>query len=252
MTVTPEEGFQAWNTFLGPVEGGFSVDPRDRGNWTGGSVGVGVLKGTKFGIAASAHPHVDIANLTIEEAVNLRRTEYWNPIGGQTLHPSMAFVVAEAAYGSGQKRAIQTLQRVLEISDDGVLGPATLDKAGRVATAGIGDFVLEFNAQRFVFLAGLGNWTTYGLGWSRRLLKGTRLALGLANGASSILVLAAAEPVPLQPIPTTGPASPTTLPPMVPTPVVTSKVPPGPVPGSDPDNSADDLNAAELARIRGV
>ena len=34
-------------------EGGYSEDPRDSGNWTGGAQGVGQLKGTKFGIASS-------------------------------------------------------------------------------------------------------------------------------------------------------------------------------------------------------
>lgn len=37
---------------LMPHEGGFQCDPKDRGNWTGGRVGVGELKGTNRGIAA--------------------------------------------------------------------------------------------------------------------------------------------------------------------------------------------------------
>jgi lysozyme family protein len=34
-------------------EGGFQNDPDDSGNWTGGKVGVGELKGTKWGICAA-------------------------------------------------------------------------------------------------------------------------------------------------------------------------------------------------------
>ena len=33
-------------------EGGLSLDPNDRGNWTGGKKGSGELRGTKYGIAA--------------------------------------------------------------------------------------------------------------------------------------------------------------------------------------------------------
>ena len=33
-------------------EGGLSLDPNDRGNWTSGVIGKGELKGTKFGIAS--------------------------------------------------------------------------------------------------------------------------------------------------------------------------------------------------------
>ena len=34
-------------------EGGYSADPKDPGNWTGGRPGVGKLLGTKYGIAAN-------------------------------------------------------------------------------------------------------------------------------------------------------------------------------------------------------
>ena len=37
-------------------EGGYSSDRQDPGNWTGGQVGLGELKGTKFGIAANTFP----------------------------------------------------------------------------------------------------------------------------------------------------------------------------------------------------
>ena len=42
-------------------EGGFDDDARDRGNWTGGRIGVGELKGTKYGVSAAAFPDLDIA-----------------------------------------------------------------------------------------------------------------------------------------------------------------------------------------------
>ena len=37
-------------------EGGYSANPKDPGNWTGGKVGVGKLLGTKSGIAAASYP----------------------------------------------------------------------------------------------------------------------------------------------------------------------------------------------------
>jgi lysozyme family protein len=37
-------------------EGAYSADPRDPGNWTGGRVNAGQLKGTKYGIAANIGP----------------------------------------------------------------------------------------------------------------------------------------------------------------------------------------------------
>ena len=43
----------------------------DPGNWTGNRVGVGQLKGTKWGVAAGSHPGLDIAALTSEEACKI-------------------------------------------------------------------------------------------------------------------------------------------------------------------------------------
>ena len=49
-------------------EGVLSMDPKDSGNWTGGKIGLGKLKGSKYGISAASYPMVDIANLTLEGA----------------------------------------------------------------------------------------------------------------------------------------------------------------------------------------
>ena len=61
-------------------EGGFCVERTDPGNWTGGAVGRGVLRGTKFGISAAAYPTQDIANLTPEAAATIYRRDYWNRV----------------------------------------------------------------------------------------------------------------------------------------------------------------------------
>jgi lysozyme family protein len=57
----------------------WSGDPNDPGNWTGGRIGAGELKGSKFGISAAAHPNVDIAALTRAAAGELYRPTYWDP-----------------------------------------------------------------------------------------------------------------------------------------------------------------------------
>jgi hypothetical protein len=49
--------------FVVGSEGGFTDNPADPGNWTGGKIGAGECRGTKFGISAGAHPDLDIANL---------------------------------------------------------------------------------------------------------------------------------------------------------------------------------------------
>ena len=66
----------AFNYTVGQ-EGGFTKDPNDAGNWTGGTIGSGQLKGTKFGISAASYPNVDIENLTIDQAKAIYQKDYW-------------------------------------------------------------------------------------------------------------------------------------------------------------------------------
>lgn len=45
-----------FNKFLERViehEGGYTDNPKDPGNWTGGEVGKGELKGSKYGLSAA-------------------------------------------------------------------------------------------------------------------------------------------------------------------------------------------------------
>lgn len=165
-----------------------SLDPRDGGNWTSGKPGVGVLRGSKFGISAAAHPTVDIASLTIEQADAIRKTEYWDEVDGDMLPPSIAFMLADAGYASGPIVAISEFQLMLGVNPDGIIGPRTLS-AMRAAIAkpsayslgsGLADVVTEFASRRLLFEAGLSVWSVDDGGWTRRLFHSVVLALSLA------------------------------------------------------------------------
>lgn len=58
-------------------EGGYTNNRNDSGNWTGGRIGSGTLKGTKYGISAASYPTLDIANLTLDQAKDIYRRDYW-------------------------------------------------------------------------------------------------------------------------------------------------------------------------------
>jgi lysozyme family protein len=96
--------FDACMPFIFREEGGFTKDPHDPGNWTGGKVGQGVLKGTNFGIAANSHPNLDIAKLTKAEAAKLYRIEYWNACSCDLLSTGVDLVVVDVAVNSGATR----------------------------------------------------------------------------------------------------------------------------------------------------
>ena len=151
-------------------EGGFTANPADPGNWTGGVCGSGRCSGTKYGISAATYPTLDIAGLTLNDARTIYRRDYWDKVQGDNLPPALALLVFDAAVNSGVGRAIRWLQAALHVKVDGVLGPVSLTAARNCVGQGAA-VLAEYQAQRTVFLAGLPTWRTFGLGWARRLCR---------------------------------------------------------------------------------
>lgn len=147
-------------------EGGFTKDERDRGNWTGGEVGKGTLKGTKYGISAMAYPGEDIENLTPARAAELYRRDYWGPAGCDAVPDGVKFDLFDMAVNSGKGNAIRTLQKAAGVAADGVLGPQTLAAVHSMPPARM---VARFNGARLSFMASLSTWPAFGRGWAERI-----------------------------------------------------------------------------------
>lgn len=169
------------------VEGGFQNDPADKGNWTGGTVGAGELRGTKFGISAAAFATLDIANLTLAGAKLIYFASYWQPIQGGVLPPALALLVFDAAVNNGVAEASRLLQLAVGASPDGVIGPHTLGAlAAEVARDGVPLVCGEFQARRTVFMAAIPEWRGGdALGYARRLCGMLVRATGLFPPAQS-------------------------------------------------------------------
>lgn len=154
-------------------EGGFSDDPKDPGNWTGGRPGVGKLLGTKYGIAANTYPDIDIKALTIEQAKAIYRRDWWDKIHADQLPGAVACQLWDFAVNAGIARAVISLQRAVGVADDGKLGPRTL---AAVNAMPVPDVISRFNAERLDFYTSLSTWPTYGKGWARRVAGNLRYA----------------------------------------------------------------------------
>lgn len=144
-------------------EGGFTVDPNDSGNWTGGRIGVGENRGTKYGISAAAFPTVDIQALTLEEAEKLAKTAYWDPYHCDSLPPLLGYLVFDAAYNGGQP--VRWLQRAVRAVEDGVMGPATLAAIQSTPPAVV---ATRFMAYRLDYWRSLNAWKEFSSGWAGR------------------------------------------------------------------------------------
>lgn len=177
-----KDNFQAVMDEIFAHEGGLSTTPKDPGNWTGGKVGQGELLGTKYGIAAHAHPGVDIARLTKAQAAEIYRRNYWTPIRGDDLRPGLDLVAMDPAVNSGVSRGVRWLQAGAGARQDGKMGPVTLSAANGAADPAL--VIARACAARMGFLRGLRTWGTFGRGWSRRVASVEAVAVRMVLQAS--------------------------------------------------------------------
>jgi lysozyme family protein len=122
------DDFLRWLAFMEREEGGWSDDPTDAGG------------ATKYGISSRAHPTVDLATLTREQAREIAKRDYWDVVRGDELGWPLNCVLADGAFHSGAPRAVGWLQTELGVAVDGKLGEETMARAWKIAN--------EIGAQR--------------------------------------------------------------------------------------------------------
>lgn len=149
-------------------EGGMSIAANDPGNWTGGAIGAGILRGTKFGISAAAFPTLDIQSLTIEQAKKLYRQRYWITIGADALSPPVAGLLFDAAVNQGPYCAAVGLQSAVMQPLDGLVGPRTLAAARVIDPAELHSAIAAFRDTRY---RQSPNFSRFGRGWILRLMR---------------------------------------------------------------------------------
>ena len=155
-------------------EGGYTANRADAGNWTGGKVGLGELKGTKYGIAANSYQKLDIKNLTLDQAKIIYKRDYWDRVKCDQLPQPLAFHVFDMAVNSGVSRGAKLLQRCVNVTQDGLIGPATLK-----ALSGYDDatLVMLYNSERISFYTSLPTFSTFGKGWMNRVSSNLKLGV---------------------------------------------------------------------------
>lgn len=165
----------SFNNVVG-IEAGYTANPDDSGNWTGGRIGMGVCKGTKFGISAAQYPDLDIVNLTMSQATSIYRRDYWDVMHCDSLPWPLKLYAFDCAVNQGcdakaNFRAQRLLQRALGIDADGIIGFHTL-KAASTST--------PWHAARYMMLRvraymDVPSFPAFGDGWLIRLFQIARL-----------------------------------------------------------------------------
>ena len=135
-------------------EGGYVNDPRDPGGET------------KFGISKRSYPGEDIAGMTLERAKVLYLRDFWGPAGCDAVPDAVRFDLFDMAVNSGVRAAVKTLQKVVGETEDGILGPRTLQAVQSMPGPRL---VARFNGARLEFMASLSTWPAFSRGWARRI-----------------------------------------------------------------------------------
>lgn len=144
---------QAFTKLFGH-EGGYVNNPADPGGET------------KFGITKRSYPHLDIKNLTPEQAKAIYLPDYWKKSGCDRLPPALRYAVFDMAVHSGVVASVRMLQQLLSVPADGVFGPIT-ERAANAAR--VEPLLVNFYAKRLEFLTSLPNWPAFSRGWVRRI-----------------------------------------------------------------------------------
>jgi lysozyme family protein len=111
--------------------------------------------------------------LTKEVVAPLYRKQYWDVCHCDDLPAGVDYLAFDFAVNAGAFRSIKTIQRALNITADGVIGPVTL-KAIQETNAE--EFIDNFTDAKESFYKSLANFQTFGRGWLNRVAKSKRIA----------------------------------------------------------------------------
>lgn len=145
-------------------EGGFVNHPID----PGGMTNLGVTKLVWENWVGHPVDEQTMRGLTPEMVAPLYKKRYWDAVRGDDLPSGVDLVVFDCAVNSGVGRASRFLQQVVGVTDDGKIGPGTIQA---VLSKDPKELVDAFCDKRQAFLESLPTFGTFGKGWSRRVAE---------------------------------------------------------------------------------
>ena len=139
-------------------EGGYVNDPKDLGGET------------KYGITKRFYPNLNIKELTIEQAKEIYRKDYWDKNKVESLPQNLWHIYFDMCVNMGKRTAVKVLQRAAnnkgrDIEVDGGLGPMTIGALKGVEL----DRVRAFRVKYYVdLITAKPEQEKFYLGWFRR------------------------------------------------------------------------------------
>jgi lysozyme family protein len=155
-------------------EGGYADHPSD----PGGATMMGITRSTLANWRGREVSKDEVRALSRREAGEIYRARYWNAVSGDALPAGLDLVLFDHAVNSGPGRAVRTLQGLLAVEVDGLMGPRTLAALEGQAMPSL---IRDMCQARRNFLRNLPTAPVFGRGWMRRVDAIERAGLKMAG-----------------------------------------------------------------------
>ena len=150
-------------------EGGYVNHPKD----PGGETNMGVTKRVYEDFGGTK----DMKELTKEDVEPIYKKNYWDRVKGDDLPEGLDLMIFDFAVNAGTGRAAKFIQRLVNTTVDGGIGPNTLGKIKEyVDHYGLEQTISSYALMRQNYYESLSTFDTFGRGWTRRVSEVTEKA----------------------------------------------------------------------------
>lgn len=159
-------------------EAGYVNNPNDNGGETNKGITIGTYNDFKKINKERKFP--PLSELTAELAMEIYWENYAKPIKFNQLPNGLNYALLDFAINSGVSRAVKTLQKILKVSVDGVLGLQTLNA---IKSSNPKNLVMDLCEDRLIFVKRLKDFKHFGRGWTNRINDVRKNASAMLNKA---------------------------------------------------------------------
>ena len=145
-------------------EGGYGNDPRDPGGPT--NFGITIADYRRY--INSKATAADVRNMKLDDAKRIYRAAYWDALDCDRLSSGVDYCIFDYGVNSGVGRARKILARFKNVTDPVKLINAICD-------------------ERMTFLRSLSTFSTFGVGWTRRVMAVRNGAIQLTHRPTSVI-----------------------------------------------------------------
>ena len=198
-----KKNFEEQTGWLLIHEGGYVNHPKD----PGGATNHGVTQRTYDGYRKRMNqPTRSVKSITHDEVLAIYKSQYWDKVMGDQLPAGLDYAVYDFAVNSGPKRAVQFLQELLgaNVVADGIMGNQTLGVLSDFGPEDMCELIEAYCEKRWNWMKTLRTFSTFGKGWTRRVMGETAGGQTNDHGVIDRAVKVAMGEEPRAPIFSTG------------------------------------------------